>query len=48
MLIIEHITYKFGHNFDADQNFGTKFGTVMDNEQPKGFRNIQDGERPPS
>ena len=45
----------FGHNLVADQHFCTKFGTMMDNQQPKAthsseiwFSKIQDGGRPPS
>jgi len=45
----------FGRNFGVDQHFCAKFGTVMENRQPKGFHcsevgfsKIQDGGRPPS
>jgi len=45
----------FGHNFGVDQYFCAKFGTVMENRQPRGFQcsevrfsKIQDGGRPPS
>ena len=43
------------HNFGVDQHFFPKFGTVVENRQPKGsqcleirFSKIQDGGRPPS
>ena len=43
------------HNFLVDQYFRTKFGTEMENRQPKetsaqksGFQKIQDGGRPSS
>ena len=45
----------FGHNLGVNQNFCTKFGTVMNNRQPNAthspeirFSNIQDGRQPPS
>jgi len=30
-----HSEFGFGHNFGVDQNFFTKFGTVMGDEQPR-------------
>jgi len=49
------LNFVLGHNFGVSQHFCTKFGTVMENWQPKKshcseirFSKIQDGERQPS
>ena len=35
MAAVAILNFVLGHNFGVDQNFCTKFGTVIENHQPK-------------